>query len=139
MDREALIADGWTQVPLGGFAGMAGPFWSRGTGPGRTIGFLAEERHNNDHMLTVHGGMLMTFVDNAFGLIAADAIGGVNCVTAQIQFQFVAAAPIGDFFTCTPEIIRQSKHLIFLRGLVRSGETTVASADGIWKVFPKAK
>ena len=67
MDFESLSRQGWTPLDAGGFTGLAGPFWTRGSGAERVVGFVAEARHGNGHLDTVHGGALMTFADIALG------------------------------------------------------------------------
>ena len=47
----------------------------------------------------------------------------------------MAGGRTGEFITCTPELVRRSRQLIFMRGLLCAGERTLASADGIWKVL----
>ena len=49
----------------------------------------------------------------------------------------VAAGKVGDFITCVPEVVRKTRSLIFLRGLITANEQTIASVDGIWKVVEK--
>lgn len=135
MDAIALQTAGWTSTQPDAFSGIAGLLWSRGSGAQATYGFIAEARHSNGHMGTVHGGMLMTFADIALGCAVVAALGAPICVTAQLQVHFVGAARVGDFITCQPEIIRQTRQLLFLRGLINAGDKTVASTDGIWKVL----
>ncbi|MGO8711808.1 MAG: hotdog domain-containing protein [Rhizomicrobium sp.] len=48
----------------------------------------------------------MTFADIALGYGAANVLGRLRCVTAQLQLQFVASPQIGDFITCRPEVVR---------------------------------
>ena len=135
MDFEALKAAGWTAMDVDGFSGEVGPVWLQGKGAERVVGFLSGPRHTNGFLGTVHGGALMTFADIALGIGVAGALGGPYCATAQLQLQFVAAAQIGDFITCKPELIRQTTQLVFMRGLLCVGDKTVASADGLWKVM----
>lgn len=135
MNPTALKADGWTSSEPGAFSGIVGSLWARGSGAEATYGFIAEARHSNGHLGTVHGGMLMTFADIALGCAVVAALGAPTCATASLQLQFVAAARAGDFITCRPEIIRRTSQLLFLRGLITVGDKTVASADGIWKVL----
>lgn len=137
MDASQLIAEGWSSIEAGGLTGELGPFWVRGTSTNRELGFVAQNRHGNNHIGTVHGGMIMMFADTSLGYGVCDALGGFNCATAQLQLQFVAAARIGEFFTCRPELVRQTSQLVFMRGLIVSGGKTVASADGIWKVLER--
>jgi acyl-coenzyme A thioesterase PaaI-like protein len=135
MDPEALRSEGWTQFETGGFSAMLGPFWFRGSGAEADVGFVAQPKHCNNHIGTVHGGVLMTFADIALGYAVVQALGAPRCATAQLQTHFVAVARIGAFISCRPEIIRQTSQLIFLRGLISAGDKIVASADGIWKVL----
>jgi acyl-coenzyme A thioesterase PaaI-like protein len=135
MDGTTLESSGWERISVGDFSGQLGPFWMRGTPGDRTIGFIAEARHTNKHLGTIHGGMLMTFADICLGFGAADALGNTNCTTAQLQLHFVAAGRVGDFVTCKPELVRRGAQLIFLRGLIIAGAKTIASTDGIWKVL----
>lgn len=134
MDAAALQAAGWVSREAQGYTGYIAPLWVRGAaGVDRTVGFLADARHANYHD-TVHGGALMTFADIALGWIAADALGATNCVTAQLAIQFVAAPKIGEFVSCSAELVRQTSQIIFVRGLITADGRTVASADGMWKV-----
>lgn len=135
MNSETLKAAGWTAFDVKSFSANVGPVWMRGEGAEHMVGFVAEPRHSNDHMGTVHGGALMTFADIALGFRVAAVLGGPFCATAQLQVQFVAVARVGEFITCRPEIVRQTAQIVFMRGLICTGDKTVASADGLWKVL----
>lgn len=140
MTPAALKSAGWTSREFEGFTGQLGALWTRGTGPERVVGFFVDEGHTNNHLGTCHGGTIMTFADVALGFGVADALGHVNCATAQLQTYFVSAARVGEFVTCAPEVVRCTTQMVFIRGLVCVGDKTVASADGIWKAFePKSQ
>lgn len=129
-----MQAAGWVAREARGYTGFIAPLWSRGTaGVDRAVGFIADARHANYHG-TVHGGALMTFADIALGWIAADALDATNCVTVQLAMQFVAAPKLGEFVHCSAELVRQTSQIIFVRGLIKADDRTVASADGMWKV-----
>lgn len=139
MTPADLKSAGWMFREFEGFTGQLGALWTRGMGPERVVGFFVDARHTNNHLGTCHGGAIMTFADVALGFGVADALGHVNCATAQLQTYFVSAARVGDFVTCTPELVRRTAQLVFIRGLVCVGDKTVASADGIWKALePKS-
>jgi uncharacterized protein (TIGR00369 family) len=139
MDAESLIADGWQRSEAGGFTGFFGQLWSRSIGDEHLVGLIIEPRHSNNHLGTVHGGVLMTLADLGLGTGVARALGGPAVVTISLQTQFVATANIGEFLVCRPEVIRTSKSVVFVRGLICVGDRTVASAEGIWKVIqPRA-
>jgi acyl-coenzyme A thioesterase PaaI-like protein len=135
MTPEALTAEGWTRLELDGFSRVAGGLWTRGRLPDLEIGFLSGPQHVNGHMRNVHGGMLLTLADVSLGYAVIQQLGAMNCVTAQLQTQFISAARVGEFIVCRPQVLRQSSDLVFLRGLVNAGERTVASVDGIWKIL----
>lgn len=139
VDIEALQADGWQPVEAGGFTGQAGPFFIRRENGVRVLGLPLGEQHRNNHIGTVHGGVYMTFADMALGLCAVDAVENKPCATASLQTQFVAGAKVGELLVGRAEVIRATKQLVFVRGLLLVGERVVASAEGVWKVLePRA-
>ena len=138
-EAARLEADGWTRMSGTHFNETAGPYWVRQGGAGRQVGLLSEEGHGNGHVGTVHGGVLMTFADIALGIGVVDAAHTRDCVTLQLQMQFVAAAKIGSFLTCKPELVRGTSQIVFMRGLIMAGDRTIASADGMWKLLDPAK
>jgi acyl-coenzyme A thioesterase PaaI-like protein len=139
IDATRLEADGWTCVSGPQFHEAAGPYWVRGDGSDRIVGLLGEDQHGNGHVGTIHGGVLMTFADIALGMGVVDAARTRDCVTLQLQMQFTAAAPIGTFLTCRPELVRRTSQIVFMRGLIMAGERTIASADGLWKLLDAEK
>jgi acyl-coenzyme A thioesterase PaaI-like protein len=138
-DPAALEAEGWARMPGTHFNESAGPFWVLSDMEGRTVGLLSDDRHNNGHVGTVHGGVLMTFADIALGMGVVDAANTRDCVTLQLQMQFVGTAKIGSFLTCRPELVRRTSQIVFMRGLIMAGDRTIASADGMWKLLDPEK
>ena len=139
IDPEQLAAQGWISLTGTHFNLAAGPYWVRSEGGVRQVGLLGEERHGNGHVGTIHGAVLMALADIALGLGVVDAAGTRDCVTLQLQIQFAAAARIGSFLVCQPEIVRCTSQVVFVRGLIRAGDRIVASADGIWKLLGAEK
>jgi len=117
-----------------GFSGFTGPMWSRPEGDGWAYGVLADERHANGHGI-VHGGMLVTLLDNTLGLTVWNATGQRPSVTMQLNTHFLAAAHPGEFLEARGEILRIAKSVVFVRGTLSVGDRAVAAADGIWKVL----
>lgn len=135
MTPETLTAEGWTRLNIDGFSRVSGGLFTRGKLPDLEVGFISAQQHVNGHMTTVHGGMLLTLADVSLGYAVIQQLGAMNCVTAQLQMQFISAAKVGEFIVCRPQILRQSSDLVFLRGITSVGERTVASVDGIWKIL----
>lgn len=139
MDSATLVAEGWERLPTREFSAVIGETWLKGEKGSRTVCLLADDRAQNDHMGIIHGGALMTFADIAFGCAAADELGGTHCVTAQLQYHFVAASRPGEMITCEPEVVRRTSQMVFVRGLVKSGDRTIGSGDAIFKVLESDK
>ncbi len=130
-----LEAAGWRcHRDSEGFNGTVGPFWFHET---EGAGLLIEPRHCNPHLGTLHGGVVMTFADIGLGVGVARVLREErqNSVTAALNTQFVSIGQVGDFITCRAEVIRHSRHLVFVRGLICAGERTIANVDGIFKVL----
>ena len=135
MTPAELRAAGWEPRNFEGFTGQLGEVWVRGKWPQRDVGFFVGTVQTNSHIGTVHGGALMTFADVALGYAVVDAIESQQCVTVDLQLQFVSTGKLGEFVQCRPEIVRRTSQLLFMRGLICVGERTVASASGIWKAL----
>jgi acyl-coenzyme A thioesterase PaaI-like protein len=136
---EEFAAGGWHKLPTKQFSTAIGTLWLRGERGAREVGVFTTSAIANDHMGMVHGGAMMTFADMALGLCAGEALGGKFMATAQLQFHFTAAAPIGLLLTCKPELVRQTSQLLFVRGLFEAGGKTVGMADAMFKVLDEAK
>ncbi len=136
-----LEAEGWVKRETPGFNAAVGPVWVRGAGLEHTMGLLVEERHTNLHIGTLHGGALASFADIGLGSGIHAVLGEVayRCVTAALNIQYLSVARVGEFVTVRPEVVRHSKDLIFIRGLICVGDKNIASADGIWKVMNSSK
>jgi len=134
---ESLQSAGWIKRESSGFNAAVGPFWERVEGEQITLGIFVEDRHTNMHIGTIHGGVVMTLSDLGLGSAIRPVHGDLcySCVTASLNVQFLSVARVGDFVTVHPEILRTSKQMLFIRGLLKVGEKTIASAEGIWKVM----
>jgi acyl-coenzyme A thioesterase PaaI-like protein len=51
-------------------------------------------------------------------------------VTLDLSAQFLAAGRLGAPLDCTVELLRESKRMAVMRGLVEQGEETVAAWSG---------
>lgn len=134
---DQLLKEGWVKRESGGFNAAIGPLWERQVGDQITLGIIIEERHTNIHIGTAHGGLLMSLADLGLGAGIRPAYGDLcySCVTASLNVQLLSVARVGDFLCVTPEILRASKQMLFIRGVLKVGDKLVASAEGIWKVM----
>ena len=79
----------------------------------------------------VHGGAILTFIDMAMfaGGYAAGADLGPS-VTLDLSAQFLSAGRLGVPLDCTVELLRESKRMAVMRGLVEQEGETVAAWSG---------
>ena len=68
--------------------------------------------------------------DRALGETAMRAADGANCVTIQMEMQFVDTARLGDWITVAPEVIKRTGSLVFLRCELRHAARVVGVALG---------
>jgi len=124
-------ANGWERVEGHAFGELVGPIWRRGDG---NFGFIAADKHRN-HIGLVHGGMLMTFADQAMGMTGRRATGDKPHATMELNIQFVGSVRLGDFVEARCEVVRKTRSVLFMRSTLVVGEQTVATASGIWKIL----
>lgn len=128
------IAAGWQVLPERGFPVHVGTFYVKQSDDGWRYGFVAEPRHANVGGV-VHGGMLMTFVDDMLGISVWQAVERQPVSTIQLNSRFVSPARPGDFVECVPELQRVTRSVVFIRGELFVGNRLVLSADGVWKIL----
>ena len=106
------------------FNQLIGPMMFRVDGDVARVRWTAEHRHSNLSN-NVHGGALLAFIDVAlfaasrgFGLITAG-----TAVTLDLNTQFIAGGRIGEPLEARVELLKETRRLLFLRGLVVQGDT----------------
>jgi len=79
----------------------------------------------------VHGGAILTFIDMA--MFAGGHLAGadiMHSVTLDLSAQFLSPGRLGVPLDATVELLRETKRLAFMRGLVVQQEALVASWSG---------
>jgi uncharacterized protein (TIGR00369 family) len=97
---------------------------------------ILEPKHMNAHG-SVHGGVLMTFADYSLFILALERLGGINSVTVSMNSEFIGPGVVGDLIEATGEIIHETGKMIFLRGIIRSGDTALLNFSGVLKKIYK--
>ena len=129
--------DGWKTLNTEGFVSTIGPVWSRPVGQSWEYGMLVEPRHENP-LGIAHGGMLVTFIDQAISMIAWTASGRKPCATIQLDTHFLAPAKAGNFIVARATVTRQSATLIFLRGTLSIQDHDILTAQGLMKIVQRS-
>ena len=103
----------------------------RAEGPGRARCRMFPEMLQSNLGDAVHGGAILTFVDMA--LFAGGRLAGTDiahAVTLDLSCQFLAPGRLGTPLDTSVELLRETRRLAFMRGLVEQGETVIASWSG---------
>lgn len=119
--------------PDDGFVGHVGGLWQRTFDGQAQFAFITQNIHANRNGV-VHGGMLMTFIDRAFGQTARQTTGAIRGATINLNHQFLAPVLIGDLVEMTPQVIKTTSRLAFLAGTAFVAGRPVVSAQGVWRL-----
>lgn len=127
---------GWRTWSRDTFESNNGPFWHKIEDDGRVrCAFRAEAKHLNG-MGHVHGGCYMTFADYCLFALAARELQG-PAVTVSFSCDFLDAAYEGELIETVGEVTRAGGSLIFVRGLLKSGDRSLFSFSGTIKRVKK--
>ncbi len=90
-----------------------------------------ERRHSN-LLDAIHGGVTLSLIDiSLFSalrlLLGADAAGSV---TLDLSTQFIGAGRVGMPLDAVCEVLRETRRLVFLRGIVEQDGHMVAAFNG---------
>lgn len=118
----------------GEFIENFGPLFEKRVGGGWRFGMLAEARHCNPTGV-VHGGVLITFLDHILGKLVWDALVDKAAATISLNADLLAAAMPGDWVEAEGAVTLKTNALVYIRGRAFRGETTLATASGVWKVL----
>ena len=131
--QQKLRDAGWLYDPADGFITLVGGLWRRQHGEGLEFGFIAGQDHANRNGM-VHGGMLMTFVDRAFGMSSRLASGAPRAATISLNHQFMAPMQIGEFARVVPNVVKLTTRMAFVEGTVMRDDTALMGAQGVWRL-----
>jgi len=121
-----------------GFIGVNGPLYTRRAGSTFQLGFRVERRHCN-MMGICHGGMMATFCDMLMPISAhvlSAEIGRRFLPTINLQIDYLAVAPLGAWVQGEAQLLRTTRSLVFMQGLVQADGVSVARTSGIFKIGP---
>ena len=122
------------------FEELVGPFYTRREMDGSyTTGFRPSERNLNSTGI-VHGGAIATFADYSLFMIAYGAVQGRPSVTATLNTEFLRSAHEATLLQGRGDVLRTTKSLLFVRGLITSEDTPVVSFSGVIKfIHPRTQ
>ena len=82
---------------------------------------------------SIHGGALMTFADFALFSIAYSTLGDVRAVTLTFSSEFLSAGSLEGMIEARGEVLRETRSIVFVRGLVTQVSRPLLSFSGTLK------
>jgi uncharacterized protein (TIGR00369 family) len=135
----AAVPEGFHAREFGaGFVAVNGPLYARRDDTGFRLGFRVEPRHCNP-MGICHGGMMATFCDMLLPISAhvlSKEVADRFLPTINLQIDYLAASPLGAWVEGEAQLLRATRSLVFMQGLVQADGVAVARVSGIFKIGP---
>jgi acyl-coenzyme A thioesterase 13 len=147
-----------TTEPIGPVLLTEGPFagwmtWGTGSDPFETAlgpfcfqvddgrvrcAFQPTRMHKNGSG-AIHGGALMSFADFALFAISYKTLQTTQAVTVTCACEFLSAGSADDSIEATGEVLRETRSLVFVRGLVTQVSRPLLAFSGtLKKIAPRS-
>ncbi|GAA4423895.1 PaaI family thioesterase [Acidovorax lacteus] len=134
------IPPGFRPIAAGGpYMQHNGPLYLRHEAGLVRFGFRVEARHCNP-MGNLHGGMMASFCDMLLPLSAHRTVAEVAhrfLPTVSLQLDYLAPAPEGCWVEGEATVLRTTRSLVFIQGLVTADGTPCVRASGVFKIGPE--
>lgn len=134
----STIPSGYRRIQVGGpFMAHNGPLYARMQGDRFQLGFRVLPQHCNP-VDTCHGGMIATFADMLLPSVALyQGMKERNFLpTISLQTDFLAGAPKGSWVHGEGDVLRMTRNMVFLQGVVYADDEPCARVSGIFKIGP---
>lgn len=126
---------GWMTWGLGRdpYETHCGPFCYKVEADGRIRAAFEPQPHHLNGMGSLHGGALMSFADFALFAIAHHSLIETTAVTLTCNSEFIAAGGIDGWVEAEGEVIKETKSIIFVRGVLKQKGVTLLAFSGVLK------
>jgi uncharacterized protein (TIGR00369 family) len=131
------IPEGFHEVVMENpFLDLVGPVYMSDQKDRIEMGMLAGNQHKNPGGV-VHGGLLMTMMDNLMGATVFTVIAPRFAATVSLNCDFLSPTQPGEWITGTGEVVRHTRSMVFVRGILKSDDRPIMSASGVFKIIDK--
>ncbi len=125
-------------VPGGGFIAHNGPLYACTEGGALRLAFRVEARHCNP-VGHCHGGMLATLADMQLALAVLHAQAPSErrfLPTINLALDYLAPSPLGAWVHGESQLLRSTRNMLFVQGLLHADGVPVLRMSGILKQGP---
>ena len=114
------------------FEDYAGPFYYQENEDGNISAFECKKHHLNA-MGTLHGGMIMSFIDYTLFVISLNQIKEQSFVTISCSTEFLRASINDNIIYGKGKITNQTGSMVFIKGEIFNEKETISTFSGILK------
>jgi uncharacterized protein (TIGR00369 family) len=136
-ERPKGIPPDTEEASTAGFNKYIGPLYRLSdleNGAVKRFAFAVADKHMNGSG-SVHGGMLMSFLDTAMSRTSRLDIGAKSCSTVSLNCDFVGPGKLGDVIEARVRVTRRTRTMAFVSAELVAGDRTLAVATGLWKIL----
>lgn len=122
----------WELKERGRFNDSLGPFRVRAEGENKARCRIVPGRAHSNLSGSLHGGAMLSFIDVALfaGTRACGVAHAGDAVTLDCAVQFLSPGRIDEPLDAIVELLRETRRLVFVRGLVEQSHGTIAAFSG---------
>jgi uncharacterized protein (TIGR00369 family) len=136
-DKPNEPAGEWREMKTIGLMERIGPLLARRDGEAWRYGLRTDAQHGNP-IGVIHGGTLMTLLDQIATLAAVWLTGEKAVMTVQMDTRFLAAAKVGDLIEGVAQLRHRTRTMLFLDAQLSVAGQPVTDASVIMKVLPQS-
>lgn len=114
------------------FEDFVGPFYYLEENNNNISAFECKKNHLNS-MGSLHGGMIMSFIDYTLFVVSLDKIKKDSFVTISCNTEFLRPSIDDDIIFGRGEITNQTGSMIFVKGEIYNKKQTISTFSGILK------
>lgn len=121
------------------FEDFVGPFFYKKNTENNHISAFECKKHHLNAMGTLHGGMIMSFIDYTMFVICLDSIKEQSFVTVSCSTEFLNPSINDKIIYGDGEVTQETKSMIFIKGKIFNKKNiNISTFSGILKkVRPK--
>ena len=137
IERPPGIPADAEEASTAGFNKYVGPLYRLAdaeSGAVKRFVFAVSDKHMNGSG-SVHGGMLMSFLDTAMSRTLRLDIGAKSCSTVSLNCDFVGPGKLGDVIEARVRVTRRTRTMAFVSAELVVSDRTLAVATGLWKIL----
>lgn len=125
---------GWTTWSDGSdpYETLIGPFYYRWE-DGQARCLFEPKAHHCNGGGAIHGGCLMSFADFSLFAIAHNALRDARAVTMTFNSEFIGAGTRDEWVEARGEVVRDTRSVVFVRGIVTQAARPLLSFSGTLK------